>query len=131
MRIEAMGKRKTSRKSPINGPQKPIDRVSSRMMHNSRRLRGDLVVPDGANALVDALEWAFKGVEDSNSMICLCPKLKSMIQEFIRIKKTRYLTPEARQKLEDELTEKIKRSKPSPLEKTIKGKQVTYWQTNA
>lgn len=123
-----MGKRKTYRKSPINGPQKPVDRVSARLMRNSRRVKGETVVPDGVGALQNAIDWALKGIEDTNSELCLCPRLRTIIREFLNARKERmYMSESAKQELEADFLKSIESARPSSSKRTIRGKEVTYW----
>ena len=111
----------------LSNERKPIDRVSARMMGNSRSLHGDMVIPNGKNALNDAIEWAKKGIEDTNSMLCLCPTLKTIIRDFLAAKRIRYLTPTLIKELESELMQSIEAARPVSSQRNIKGKQVTYW----
>lgn len=122
-------RKSSSRKLPVSSEQqRPVDRVALRLMSDSKRTRGELVIPDGANALKDAIDWALRGIEDENSLICLCPTLKHLIRGFILEKKERlYMSADTLNELEEELLLAITKSKPIPTQRRINGKSVSYW----
>lgn len=122
-------RKSSSRKLAVSSEQqRPVDRVASRLMRDTKQITGELLIPDGASALKDAIDWALRGIEDQNSMICLCPMLKEKIREFLREKKSRtYMSSESLSELEENLLLAINNSKPKPVSRRIKGKIVTYW----
>ena len=124
-----MPKRKTSQKSPAEGSTKPIDRVAARSLGTSALGRPTLKIPDGNNAIKEAINWALKGIEDANSMLCLCPEAKKVIRAFIKFKKERYPPPEELAEREKQLYQEISALSLKRAKKEIRGKRVTYWTT--